>query len=367
MKEESQMSQYTRRQFIKNTIAVGAGITGFPMVFIPKIDAAWTPKTLIHPNIDNLKVVAVTDKNMIKGDAPSSGWSRQDKLVDTRVVWENMDKLACHLTDLEEPEAAWKTIFVKPPKKSWQETVVAIKTNNLGSQHTRSAVMAKICNTLTDTMGVRPGNIHIYDASHGNRMRKKSPFSGLPDGSRIQGEWGGIGTETDINADAWSGNTDCVKYLVNGFVDILVNISVCKGHSSRFGKFTMTMKNHLGTFSPWPAHTGGGLDYVIGINQSREVLGPMDKKSGKILFPRQQLCLVDALWSSRGGPRGNSTHQTHFIAMGTLSPVVDYQVATHLRGARMGWKPNKKAAQKMLAAFGYNVSDLPAGGRLIEV
>ncbi len=65
---------YTRRQFMKNTIAVGAGITGFPMVFIPKIDAAWAPKTLVHPNIDNLRVVAVTDKKMINGDAPSAIW-----------------------------------------------------------------------------------------------------------------------------------------------------------------------------------------------------------------------------------------------------------------------------------------------------
>ena len=227
--------------------------------------------------------------------------------------------------------------------------------------------MAKICSTLTDTIGVRSGNIHIYDGSHGGGMHRKSPFKGLPSRSRIEGAWGGIGTSTNIYSSAWKGETNCVKHLVNGYVDILVNLSMCKGHSSRFGGFTMTMKNHLGTFSPWPAHSGGGLDYLIGINQSREVLGAMDKKNGKVLFPRQQLCLVDALWSSRSGPQGNSTHQTHFLAMGTLSPVVDYQVATHFRGARMGWEPNKKAIQKMLNAFGYGVSDLPADGRLIEV
>jgi hypothetical protein len=347
-------------------MAVGAGIAGFPMVFIPKIHAAWTPKTLVHPNIDNLRVVTVTDENMINGNKPNADWRGQDKLVVSDVVWENMDKLACELSELKDPEAAWKTIFVKPPKKSWGDTVVAIKTNNLGRQHTRSAVMAKICNTLTNVIGVESGNVYIYDASRGG-MNRKSPFKGLPPGCRIQGEWGGIETSTNINAEAWRGSTDCLKYLVNGYVDILVNISMCKGHSSRFGGFTMTMKNHLGTFSPWPAHSGGGLDYLIGINQSPEVLGAMDKKSGKVLFPRQQLCLVDALWSSRGGPGGNSTHQTHFLAMGTLSPAVDYQVATHFRGARMGWKPNKNATRKMLKAFGYSVSDLPVDGRLIEI
>ena len=53
---------------MKNSIAVGAGITGFPMVFIPKIDAAWAPKTIVHPSIDNLRVVTITDEKMISGN-----------------------------------------------------------------------------------------------------------------------------------------------------------------------------------------------------------------------------------------------------------------------------------------------------------
>jgi hypothetical protein len=53
--------------------------------------------------------------------------------------------------------------------------------------------------------------------------------------------------------------------------------------------------------------------------------------------------------------------------MGVLSPVVDYQVATKFRAKRMGWKPNMKATRRMLKEFGYKESDLPEGGKLIEV
>jgi hypothetical protein len=161
--------------------------------------------------------------------------------------------------------------------------------------------------------------------------------------------------------------TGCVRPLVDGTADILVNISMCKGHSSRFGGFTMTMKNHFGTFSPGPGHSSSGLDYLIGINQTPEILGSMDAKTGKVRYPRQQLCLVDALWSSRGGPGGNPSHQSNLLAMGVLSPVLDYQVATRFRAERMGWRPNMNATRKMLEAFGYTEKDLPNGGNLIEV
>jgi hypothetical protein len=129
----------------------------------------------------------------------------------------------------------------------------------------------------------------------------------------------------------------------------------------------MTMKNHLGSFSPSPAHDGGGLDYLIAINKTPEILGAMDKRTGKVLYPRQQLCLVDALWASKRGPGGNPSSQPNFLAMGVLAPIVDYQLATWFRGERMGWQPNKKATRRMLSDFGYAESDLPAGGKIIEV
>jgi hypothetical protein len=246
--------------------------------------------------------------------------------------------------------------------------VVAIKTNNIGQQHTRSAVMAKVVHSLTE-LGVRPMNIHIYDACQGQGMRRSTPFAGLPEGCRIEEDWGQTMMSARVPAP-WKtrgGRSSCLKYLVDGSVDILINVAVCKGHSSRFGGFTLTMKNHFGTFSPAPGHDQGGLDYVIAINQTPEIMGKMDERTGRVLYPRQQLCLVDALWASRGGPGGRPSHQTNFLAMGVLSPIVDYEVATQFRGEKMGWRPNREVTQRLLEDFGYEEDDLPPERSFIEL
>ena len=351
---------------MKKATVLGAGVAGLPTVLVHKSQAAPVERIVVHPNVDNLRVVGVTDPNMTRGLEARADWVRQNELVNAPAVWENMDRLACGLVDTRNPDEAWQTIFIKPTRKSWSDTVAAIKTNNISRQHTRSAVMAKICHTLTDAIGVKSGNIHIYDACHGGNIRRKSPFAGLPEGVRIEDRWGGSSSFVSV-PKPWNGNSQCLEHLTNGSVDILVNIAMCKGHSSRFGGFTMTMKNHFGTFSPGHGHDRKGLEYLIAINKTTEVLGPMDKRTGKVLFPRQQLCLVDALWASKGGPGGNPSHQPNLIAMGAMSPVVDYVMATQFRANKMGWRPNMRATKRMLSEFGYSESDLPEGGRIIEV
>lgn len=363
------MTYISRRKFMKKAFIAGAAITAFPALWVPKSRAAWARKTAVHPNVDNLRVVGITDSAMTRDLEPVSSWKRQEEMVNRSVVWENMDKLASALARTRSPEDAWRTIFVKPPRKSWSDTVVAVKTNNIGRQHTRSAVMSKVCHTLSDTIGVKPANIHIYDACHGGGMRRSTLFAGLPEGCRIEDTWGGSSTSTRVPPPFWdtAEEAECLKYLVDGTVDILVNIALCKGHSSRFGGFTMTMKNHFGTFSPGPGHSRGGTDYLMAINQTPEILGPMDRKTGKVLFPRQQLCIVDALWAGKGGPTSNPSHQPNFLAMGVFSPVLDFQLATKFRGQKMGWGPNPNVTRRMLTDFGYSEEDLPDGGDIIEV
>jgi hypothetical protein len=354
---------------MKQALILGAAVTGIPSVFIGRGRANPPLKIRVHPNVDNLRVVGITDAAMTREHKPHRSWAGQDELVVTKAVWENIDKLACGLVRTGDPSEAWRTIFLKPPRKSWSDTIVAIKTNNIARQHTRSAVMAKICHTLTGVMGVRPSNIYIYDACHGSGMKSDTPFSGLPEGTRIVDQWGGSTASTAV-PEPWEDGeeeSECLKHLVDGTVDILINIAMCKGHSSKFGGFTMTMKNHFGTFSPGPGHSWGSQDYLMAINRTKEILGPMEGKTGKVLFPRQQLCLVDALWASEGGPGGNPSHQPNFLAMGVLSPAVDYLVATAFRRDRMGWDINKKATRRMLTEFGYTEQDLPAGGKIVEV
>ena len=263
------MKKITRRRFIRDTAIAGTAIAAVPTLLIRKAPAAWTPGTTVHPNVDNLKVVGIIDSAMTRGTETEIPWARQEELVVKERVWEGMDRLACGLTGLNEPEKAWNTIFVKPSRKSWSDTVVAIKTNQIAQQHTRSAVMSKVCHTLADVVGVKAGNIHIYDACHGGSMPTDTPFSGLPEGVLIEGQWGGFSRSAPVYGP-WpnAGDTsDCLKQLADGAVDVLVNISMCKGHSDKFGGFTMTMKNHFGTFHPGPGHRRGGFEYLLAINQ----------------------------------------------------------------------------------------------------
>jgi len=363
------MGRVSRRHFIKQTMFTGAALAVAPMIFVPKARAVWEKKSAVHPNVNNLRVVGITDKKMIRSNEPVTSWARQEKLVIPEVVGESLDKLACALAEARNPEEAWRTIFVKPARKPWSETVVAIKTNNIALQHTRSAVMAKICHTLTSLFGVNPANIHIYDAVHGGSLGRNTPFAGLPEGVQIEEQWGGVTTLTEV-PEPWrkKGNkAKCLQYLVDGSVDILINIAMCKGHSDKFGGFTMTMKNHFGTFDPSPGHREGATDYLMALNRTPEILGPMDKRTGQVLYPRQQLCIVDALWASEGGPGGYPRSQPNFLAIGVFSPVVDYILATRFRKEKMGWEVNMEVTHRMLADFGYQESDLPAGGKIIEI
>jgi len=118
---------------------------------------------------------------------------------------------------------------------------------------------------------------------------------------------------------------------------------------------------------PGAGHSRGSVDYLMAINQTPEILGPLDPRSGRVLYPRQQLCLIDALWASKGGPSGNPSHQPNFLAMGVMSPIVDYQVAIKFRQARMDWRLNMNTTHRMLTEFGYDEGDLAAGDKFIEV
>ncbi len=360
------MNGISRRRFIK-TVGTGAVITAFPQILLRKAQAAWSRGTIVHPNIDNLRVVGITDSRMTESHEQIPGWQEKERLVNTEIVWENIDKLACSLAEEKNPKEAWKKVFIKPPGKSWPDTVVAIKTNNIMFHKIRDAVMVKICQTLINVLGMTPYNIHIYDEGAPSKFYPKS-FAGLPTGCQVEKDWGGIAPNETTVPEPWTGRkTYCLKHLTDGSVDILVNIALSNRHWPRLGGFTMTMKNHFGTFDPSPGHREGSLEYLLAINQTPEILGPVDSRTGKVIYPRQQLCFVDALWSSKLGPTNAQTDQTNFLAMGVFSPVVDYLVANKFRAEKMGWEVNKEATKRMLTDFGLAVGDLPGGGNLIEV
>ena len=158
------MGNISRRHFLQKAVMIGGAIAASPSLLLRSVRAQSGEKIIVHPNINNLRVVGITDSSMTKALKPRSTWSEQEELVVTERVWENMDKLTCGLAETDDPVKAWKTILIKPPQKTWTETIVAIKTNHIAQQHTRSAVISKVCHALTGTMGVKPSNIHIYDA-----------------------------------------------------------------------------------------------------------------------------------------------------------------------------------------------------------
>jgi len=358
------MDKISRRSFIKKTAVATAGISAFPMVFIPKARAQWAPKTIIHPNVDNLRVVSITDAKMIK---PGASATEVDKFIVQKVVEENIDRLACALTQTSDPQQAWRTIFIKPPKKSWSDLVVALKFNSvhLRGQDTPSAIVSKICYSLINFLGVNPFNIHIYDAVHGMYMKN---FKGLPEGCQVEKLWGGLAAETQIpkpwlNAEN-KGKSTCLKQLFNGSIDILINIAKARGGVISFlGGFSLSMKNHFGSFDPFKGHHPmSGLNYLIAINQTPEILGSIDKRTGKVLYPRQQLCFVDGLWTTDS----TLAHQTNFLAMGVFGPIVDYSVINFI-SKKMDWNVPAPITSRMLSDFGYSESDLPNGGKLIDI
>jgi hypothetical protein len=143
--------------------------------------------------------------------------------------------------------------------------------------------------------------------------------------------------------------------LVDGNIDILVNVAACKAHNGtgngwNYGSCTLCMKNHFGTFTD--ASKGSHSDnlHVQGaggatlptpaalfeINKHAAVLG------GNPV--RQQLCIVDALLSNSGqcpggattcknppsGPGGPWDCRTDRLVMGTFAPIVDYLAANKI-------------------------------------
>ena len=155
------MKGMSRRDFIRRAAATGAATVAFPTVLTRRAEAAWARGTRIHPNVDNLKVVGIIDPLMTTEYDVRSTWARQEELVNERVIYDNMDRLASKLTGFTSRDGAGKSILIKPPGKSWSDVVVAIKTNNIAGQHTRSPVMSKICRVLYHTIGKSPGNIDI--------------------------------------------------------------------------------------------------------------------------------------------------------------------------------------------------------------
>src|SRR4030042_349243 len=96
------MRRISRRRFVKGATAAGAALTAFPTLLVQKAPAAWARKTTVHPEVDNLRVVGLTDAKMTKSLETGISWARQNELVVEEVFWANIDRLARALTQAQE-------------------------------------------------------------------------------------------------------------------------------------------------------------------------------------------------------------------------------------------------------------------------
>ncbi|MBD3345710.1 MAG: DUF362 domain-containing protein [Chitinivibrionales bacterium] len=360
---------YSRRRFIKSTAAgtAGIGLAGISAPAAAKT-GGWQNGMQINPDIDNLRVVCCHDPDMVTLDCNDiSNFNQmvnQNTYVDRDTIHANLDEMAKELAQEQTPSTAWAKIFRKPANKSWDEVVIAMKVNCIAENHPRLAVVEKICLVLGPSgLGARYSNMIVYDGKH-NAAGLYTPFAGLdnlpqgytgaylPDGVVVSNYSSLLGGTHDAPTPSPDeGNYECTKHIADGRVDILVNFAVNKGHGDSRGGCTLTMKNHFGTFTPQP-HGHGDLDYLLAINKSDAVVGGNPS--------RQQLCIIDSLWSANGGPSGAPNKNTHRLIMGTFGPAVDYATVYNLRKPIMNdtvTAQAEAALERFALDFGYNVQD----------
>ncbi len=321
-------SSENRRDFLKKTFIGSAGIVAAESLLSPAFSKESTQQKRgieINPKINNLRVVYVKDTEMLaNGTSTSFGkFSSANGKVNAAKVKANMNKMACALANNPDPKAAWGTIFQKPAAKDWGDLKIAIKPNcAAGSSdgqnypHAVYAIINSVCEALID-LGAKGSNMTIYDTNGFSvNPSRLYPRSQMVDGIKF------LGPKTrTYPTPMWK---EVPEVAITA--DILINIASCKGHA-QLGGATLCLKNHLGTVG---GHVSGsrGVDKMINIHNSKAVLGSPVQGS---VPPKQQLAIIDCLWTAKNGPTRAPDKAPCTIVMGTSCSAVDCFTAIKLR------------------------------------
>jgi len=353
----------SRRNFLVKTAATAAGLTLGPIASKSRVFSKTTGwingVTKINPNIDNLRVVYIKDDAMVSSNPTKWDIQSANDPVIASVVEADMDKMAMALAQKANATEAWATIFRKPDSKQWNQVKAAIKVNTINySNCPRLAVIGKLCKVLIN-LGVLPANIYIYDActSPVNAYNTTYGKSKLPEGVVITGDLGGRVNVTipcdnplKLANHPTSHTFPCCGYLVDGTIDILINLAVNKGHGQTDkGGETLCQKNHTGSIK----FSCPSLDEMIAENKCDPIIGT---QSAGLPY-RQQLCVVDAIYSSVNGPGGNPDKMTHALVMGTFAGAVDYLTCKKIREEIMGASHVESALNTHITGYGYTEQD----------
>jgi hypothetical protein len=359
---------HKRRDFLKTAAAGAMGIAAVKFDKVFASQSAWTSGKQINPAIDNKRVVCCYDPKMLKSVPTSYSMTGQNSTVDAARIAANMDDMAMKLAQKTTAAEAWSTIFQKPAAKTWASIKAAIKVNAIipsNGNHPRVAIVKKICDVLVDQLGVLPANITLYDATDDASLCYTS-FVSLTDKTQIRANVSKkaslLGNMTPVTIAKASKDISCVADLVNGNIDILVNISVCKVHDGPgggygYGSCSLCMKNHLGTFNN--ANGAGGatglhsVDAICEINQHDAVIGGTPT--------RQQLCIVDSLLANGKTPGGSPDTRVDRLVMGAFAPIVDYLTAMKILKDVMSKTDKNNNLPKFVTNFGYTEAEVMDG------
>jgi len=338
-----------RRDFLRITTV---GATGLALARATPARAAWpsTGTMEINPAISNMRVIGLVDPKMMKSTPSSSGFAAQNAAVDWPRTQANMDAMAVALTQKSSADEAWKTIFRS--SRPWADTVVAVKVNGGKAENTaRLAVLQKFSNLFVG-WGMQPKNFIVYDGHSPAHTIFASSFS-TTDQSKVLGV---LSAPTGQSGDLLGGWKDgklgngstrrCAAKLVDGSVDILINIANNKRHDF-FGKCTLCMKNHYGTWEPDPQHTDLN-NLIFNMNKGDPIIGGDP--------PRQQLCFVDSMFSSPG-VFDLPDKMPCFFVMGTFAPAVDYLTVKKVREETLKLTHDAATINSYVTAWGYKTSD----------
>jgi hypothetical protein len=329
-----------RRDFLKTAAAGAAGAMGLSALRFDRLFAqstgGWVSGMQVNPAIHNERVICCHDTNMLASMPLGTNFASQNAPVNATLVASNLDEMAKQLAQKATATEAWSSIFRS--SKQWANTKVAIKTNaiqgNTGN-HPRVAIIKKICDVFVDQLGVPATNIILYDAN-ADASGTYATSASLTDATKIRATVSkyaqSLGGMVPVTIAGSSKSISAPADLVNGVIDILVDICVLKEHcgpgtSYLFGSCSLCMKGHLGTFinagtDSAPSSTGlHSLDAILSINKHGAILG------GNPV--RQQLCIVDGLLANNGNSATWNVRSDR-IVMGTFAPIVDYLTATKL-------------------------------------
>jgi hypothetical protein len=329
-----------RRDFLKTAAAGAAGAMGISALRFDKLFAqstgAWVSGLQVNPAIDNKRVICCHDPSMLTSTPVNATWAAQNNAVNANGLASNMDQMAMQLAQKSTATEAWSTIFRS--SKPWASTKVAIKTNAIQGatgNHPRVAIIKKLCDVFIDQLGVPVANIILYDAN-ADASATYTTYASLTDATKIRATVSkyaqSLGGMVPVTIAAATKSISAPADLVNGVIDILVDICTLKVHSGPgtsygFGSCSLCMKGHLGTFinqgtDASPSSTGlHVLEAIFNINKHAAILG------GNPV--RQQLCIVDGLLAN-GGNSATWSVRTDRIVMGTFAPIVDYFAANKL-------------------------------------